>query len=152
MARWNRPRNSSLFFLEMIFAILFFSVAGAVCLRLFVKAHLLSADSRLLSSAVCEVSGIAEVISVSGDSDEALSTLSALYPDSRGDSSLWTIYYDAEFCPCSADAAAYAIDIAFSFREQMLTGDIRARSLSDSSLLYSLNVDHYVGRDFYEQK
>ena len=62
MVHKSRARSSSLFLMELIFAILFFSVASAVCVEFFVKAHLLSRDSDALSRAVNECAGAAEII------------------------------------------------------------------------------------------
>lgn len=74
------PRSSSLFLLELIFSILFFSVASAVCVRVFVLAHTQSHDARALQEAVTLCSNAAEVSSASSSAAEALSSLAALYP------------------------------------------------------------------------
>ena len=42
MKMTHRPRTSSLFLLELIFSILFFSVASAICIQIFVR------DQRIL--------------------------------------------------------------------------------------------------------
>ena len=52
MKMTHRPRTSSLFLLELIFSILFFSVASAICIQIFVRAHTLSRDARALHTAV----------------------------------------------------------------------------------------------------
>ncbi len=49
MKHRNRAQSSSLFLLELILAILFFSLASAVCVQFFVKSHLLSRDARNLN-------------------------------------------------------------------------------------------------------
>lgn len=44
--------KSSLFLMEMIIVILFFSLAASVCLQIFVKAHLYGRDTEELNTAV----------------------------------------------------------------------------------------------------
>ena len=54
--KYQRHNNiSSLFLLELILAVLFFSVASALCIQIFTKAHLMSQDARDLNFAVNEV-------------------------------------------------------------------------------------------------
>ena len=61
--KYQRHNNiSSLFLLELILAVLFFSVASALCIQIFTKAHLMSQDARDLNFAVNEVSSMAEQI------------------------------------------------------------------------------------------
>ena len=67
MTRRNRAKSSSLFLLELILAILFFSIASAVCVQFFVKSHLLSQESRELQVSANEVSSIAELMNASSN-------------------------------------------------------------------------------------
>ena len=62
MKRKNRPRSSSLFLMELILAILFFSIASAVCVQFFVKSHLLSRSSDALNYAANECASVAELL------------------------------------------------------------------------------------------
>ena len=66
MKMTHRPRTSSLFLLELIFSILFFSVASAICIQIFVRAHTLSRDARALHTAVSACSDAAEIGSNAG--------------------------------------------------------------------------------------
>ena len=61
MDRHNNTR-SSLFLIELIIAILFFSLGSAVCVQAFAKAHTLTAQARDLSFASSTVSAAANVI------------------------------------------------------------------------------------------
>lgn len=81
MIRRSRAQSSSLFLMELILAILFFSITSAVCVQFFVKSHLLSRESRVLSQAVNECSNIAEVFDASEDTGDAVSLLKANFPD-----------------------------------------------------------------------
>ena len=80
MKMTHRPRTSSLFLLELIFSILFFSVASAICIQIFVRAHTLSRDARALHTAVSACSDAAEIGSNAGtaaDADAAAYLLTA---------------------------------------------------------------------------
>lgn len=54
--------KSSLFLIELIIAILFFSIGSAVCVRAFMKAHSLSTEAKDLSFASAQVSSMASVL------------------------------------------------------------------------------------------
>ena len=49
-------KRSSLFLLELIIAILFFSLTSAVCVQIFVRAHLISRQTQELNMALEKVS------------------------------------------------------------------------------------------------
>ena len=77
--KYQRHNNtSSLFLLELILAVLFFSVASALCIQIFTKAHLMSQDARDLNFAVNEVSSMAEQMS-DGTLQDAVYVLTVHY-------------------------------------------------------------------------
>ena len=53
--------RSGLLLMEIIIAILFFSVVSAICLQLFVKAHNMGTDTEELDMAVRQCSSVAAV-------------------------------------------------------------------------------------------
>ena len=68
----------SLFLMELIIAIMFFSLSAAVCVRLFTTAHLIAERTENLSSAVMWSQNLTEsFMAMGGDLDE----ISQLYPD-----------------------------------------------------------------------
>lgn len=72
--------KSSLFLMELIIALLFFSVSSTVCIRLFVKAHALSAQTVDQNYAVNYAQNMAEMfIGCEGD----LQAIQSLLTDSR---------------------------------------------------------------------
>ena len=82
MVRKSRARSSSLFLMELILAIFFFSAASAVCVQFFVKSHLLSRDSNALNHAVNICAGVAETVSAAESIQDAAGLLKELFPDS----------------------------------------------------------------------
>ena len=87
-------RSGTLFLLEMIFTILFFSIAAAVCVTVFAKAHTISADAQKLSHAAAEVSNACEAISTAGSAEEAEARLGMLHSFSGGEALLDGNYRD----------------------------------------------------------
>ena len=74
-------------------AILFFCLASAVCVQIFVKAHTISRETQELNTALEKVSGYTELF-----------LADALTEDTE-------IFYDADWQECSKDEASYEIVI-----------------------------------------
>lgn len=74
-----KNNRSSLLLMEIIIAVLMFSLCSAVCLRLFVHSRELSCEARDLNSAVAAVSTIEEVYMTSESTDKAIEILSNVY-------------------------------------------------------------------------
>ncbi len=119
----SHANPSSLFLLEFILAILFFSVASAFCVQIFVKSHLLSKDAQDLNFAVNEVCNTAEQIS--SNSDTATDTI---------------IYYDDSYKQCEKDNATYRLSTHFQDDQTLLSADITMQLLSDERTIYALTV------------
>lgn len=166
----SRARSSSLFLMELILAILFFSVASAVCVQFFVKSHLMSRDSEVLARAVNECSGAAEIICTSDGMKEGLDMLRQQYPegdydtpvmeegleetasretDSPGEADAM-LYYDDSFAPCGQETAAYVLEIHMEQDEQMIEAALEMRSGSDDEeedgAIYRLQTKHHIAR------
>ncbi|MFR5116707.1 MAG: type II secretion system protein J [Eubacterium sp.] len=60
-------KRSSLFLLELIIAILFFSLTSAVCVQFFARAHQISRQTQELNAALEKVSGCTEIFLSGGD-------------------------------------------------------------------------------------
>lgn len=138
MVRKNRPRSSSLFLMELIIAILFFSVASAVCVQFFVKSHLLSRDSKALSHAVNECAGIAE-------------SMNSENPPAVGQTKF---YYDEAMVPCESEEAAYVLTVDVSEEDRMRHAYMSVTTTDDEQrLIYELNTRHYQARGTgYEER
>ena len=132
--RTGRTR-SGLFLLELIFAILFFSLCTVVCVRFFVKAHTLSEDTDNLNMAVNEASYYAEVFrstGVLGDSNE-----------DTADTSIDTMYYDKDWNPSAAEAGRFVITVQTDLENSMLKAEIAVTDLETSEELYKLTAEKY---------
>lgn len=98
----NTPHSkASLLLTELIITIMFFAIAGAVSISVFVKAHIVSNNSAALTGAVREAGNIAEIYTGSlGD----LSKISSVYDKNAillksedNSTSLCIVSYDKDF-------------------------------------------------------
>lgn len=155
MKHRNRSRSSSLFLLELILAILFFSLASAVCVQFFVKSHILSRDAQRLNHAVNECSGIAEIVNTSYGTEDALEVITDIYSDisvetdaENGDIPAVSIqiYYNEEFIPCTEPERVYTLQAELWEQDRMLTAGMAIMSLDEEDPVYELTVKHYLHR------
>ncbi len=149
MNRKNRAQSSTLFLLELILAILFFSLASAVCVQFFVKSRLLSRGAQNLNHAVNECSGIAEIVNSSDSMDSALEVIQDIYQEadiSGEDSPTVNIYYDKNFTPCKTGQETFILKTALQLDDHMLTADISMEETKPDSSFYQLTVRHYLQR------
>ena len=142
----TRFRASGLFLTELILAILFFSVAGAVCLQVFAKSHRMSRDARRLELAVSECSSAAELLEASGDEAEALSLLRERYPLAESSSDGLVLLFDRENQPCGESDADLVISIRLSTHERLLTARLTACRAGDTENIYALELSHHLQR------
>lgn len=135
--RQKSNTRSGLFLMELIIAILFFSLAGAVCLRMFAKSHELSIGADALNHAVNKASDMAEVVRY-----ELIHSSEAPAPEQA-------VYYTEDWNTCEAEAsdAAYVLTVTLSdTSEHLVTGSITVRK-TDGASVYELPLTVYTGRE-----
>lgn len=136
--------KSSLFLMELIIAILFFSIASAVCIRLFASAHLESQQSAQLNRAVFCAQSAADALSAANGDSEQLTELIGATETSDGE---FSARYDADCKPLATEAdAAYALTIATSGGEGgVITADISVFGVeAPDEPLFTLQTKHYI--------
>lgn len=164
--KYQRHNNtSSLFLLELILAVLFFSVASALCIQIFTKAHLMSQDARDLNFAVNEVSSMAEQISAgtlhpataassddtaasSGDT-AASSGDTASDPSTQISNDAWqddTAYYDSSYASCEKADAVYVLTVHYEPEDTLLKAHISMDTIADNRNIYTLDVTNHLQR------
>ena len=126
--KYQRHNNtSSLFLLELILAVLFFSVASALCIQIFTKAHLMSQDARDLNFAVNEVSSMAEQMP-----DDSLQNAAA--------------YYDSSYASCEKADAVYVLTVHYEPEDTLLKAHISMDTIADNRNIYALDVTKHRQR------
>jgi len=121
--------------MELILAILFFSIASAVCVQIFVKSHMLSNDSRALNHAVNECASIAEVIDTAGSIPDCTSLLKTVYPDG--------------IFPESASGTSKTSDASETAPETTASGTLAATSATTSATTSAAVFLFYYDDNFY---
>lgn len=120
--------KSSLFLMEIIFSLLFFSVAGSICVQLFIKSHLISQETKYLSNANIMANNIAETYRAK--------TLKDHYPYDKDNN----LYFDDNWILTNSDNATFVAHLTFS--DNML----RIEFLHDGDSILSLKVRSYNQR------
>lgn len=126
--KYQRHNNtSSLFLLELILAVLFFSVASALCIQIFTKAHLMSQDARDLNFAVNEISSMAEQMP-----DDSLQDAAA--------------YYNSSYASCEKADAVYVLTVHYEPEDTLLKAHISMDTVADNRNIYTLDVTKHRQR------
>lgn len=163
-----KSSKSSLFLIELIISILFFSLASAACIQLFVKAHLLDKKTQETNQIVMWTQNLAELWYASEDeltpiyerliADYVVQDSSILLADNDSKLFLYfdkdwnlcdvsnqnSIAYRIELCQSGIDGATY-IDAA-NINFYSITGD-------DNTLLHTQFLSQHMTLergDFYE--
>lgn len=150
--KYQRHNNtSSLFLLELILAVLFFSVASALCIQIFTKAHLMSQDARDLNFAVNEVSSMAEQISAGtlhsdtvASSDDTASDPSTQMPDDSLQDA--AAYYDSSYASCEKADAVYVLTVHYEPEDTFLKAHISMDTVADNRNIFTLDVTKHRQR------
>lgn len=132
--------KSSLFLMELILALLFFSLASTVCIRLFVKSHTLSINTQDLNYAVTQSQNLAEAfIGFDGE----LPAMKSLFEASKlnADNSMLTVYegdyYSTLLCTKQLCDCENPVGTTIS-------ADITICRRDNHFVIYTLHVDHYI--------
>lgn len=143
----RKNSSSSLFLMELILAILFFSLASTVCIKLFVQSHLLSKTSVNLNNAILWCQNLAEGYNgLDGD----LSLLSTVFPEiQHTDNDTYTIYFDEDWQPLNSDSemAVYCASINKISSAPLTACHIYCLDKKSQEVIYEINTEKYVFRE-----
>lgn len=129
--------RTSLFLMEFIIAILFFSTASAVCMQLFTRAHVIDVKTRELNHAVSVSQSVAETLR---GTDGALSSVAACFPQASVQGSRLLLSFDERWRNCPQADAAYQCMADFNHNEGLIDVHISVIRVSDQSEIYSLHT------------
>lgn len=137
-------RRSSLFLLELMIAILMFSVASAWCVRLFVTARSVVSETEEQNRAQNLVAGYAELFLASGDFDAFLLDEGAEKETETG-AALYHLGYDENWMACREADASFVLDIRVTEKEGFAKCVLRFHRPDGESSVYDLEVEKYIG-------
>ena len=135
-------RRSSLFLMELIIAILFFSLAATVCVRFFVKSYTLEQESQKLNHAVNAATSIAEIFR---NQDHSFSLLAEEYPHGESKDPSYLIYYDNTWKLCNSANAAYTVVLQTTETDTFIIGDITVTD--NENTIYHLTIKKYIEKE-----
>ena len=135
-------RRSSLFLMELIIAILFFSLAATVCVRFFVKSYTLEQESQKLNHAVNAATSIAEIFR---NQDHPFSLLAEEYPHGESKDPSYLIYYDNTWKLCNSANAAYTVVLQTTETDIFIIGDITVTD--NDNTIYHLTIKKYIEKE-----
>lgn len=128
--------KSSLFLMEMIVTILFFSIASAICVRLFAQSHILSRQADELNMAVAVSQSFVEVMK---GTDGTMETLTEYFPNAVCiDDDTLEQYYDADYQECASENACYIAEITLSVNDAFSTMETRMINIETKEVVYEL--------------
>lgn len=136
----NQPsRRSSLFLMELIIAILFFSLASTVCVRIFVKSHTLEQESIQLNHAVSAATSVAEIFR---NQENPFDILERQYPDGIRNDNNYQFFYSGNWSLCNKEEAIYTVIADFTKDGSFESADIQI--VTSNQCIYDLSVKKYV--------
>ena len=132
-------RRSSLFLMELIIAILFFSLAATVCVRFFVKSYTLEQESQKLNHAVNAATSVAEIFR---NQEQPFSLLAEEYPYGEQAENAYYIYYDINWSLCTSSNAVYTVLLQTAENDTFIIGDITVTD--NDNTIYHLTIKKYI--------
>lgn len=113
--------KSSLFLMELIISIFFFSLAGGICIQLFVHSHLTSRDSINLNHGILWSQNLAEAFYTCDD----LTDLASLFPDAFISGSTLYLFFDKNWEPLTYDEMiSTSSDVATTYLASLTLQDL----------------------------
>ena len=104
--------HSRMFLMELIISILFFSLAGAICLRMFAVSRKMSDDTTALNMAMNQASNVAELLKYAQSENEPFpGCMLGAYPYTVTDTAQAAIYFDEGWNHCETHNAVYSIQV-----------------------------------------
>ena len=132
-------RRSSLFLMELIITILFFSLASTVCVRIFVKSNTLEQESIRLNHAVSAASSVAEIFR---NQENPFEILKKQYPCGIKNDNHYQFFYDKDWSLCNKNEAIYTVITDFTKDGSFESADIQV--VLSEQCIYDLSVKKYV--------
>lgn len=138
----SSAKRSSLFLLELIIAILFFSLASAVCIQVFTRAHMTGLQNDQLNRAINEATSAAEAFLASDGTPGGVAAL--LEGAQTQDEHVYT-FFGSDWQPTDQDNASFILLMAIDGEGPLLNGKIVVTPAEqESKTLYGLELQKYL--------
>ena len=153
----NRISSSNLFLMELIVALLIFSVSSAACVTVFMKSHQMSEHAAALSRATDEAGSAAELIRGCSSVPELFEAMAAQYPEAVLDSAdteekkyiSFFIFLDEDGKSCTEEKAMALVAVEASYSDSLLEATLICRKTDgkgdmSGEILAEIPVKHYI--------
>lgn len=140
----DHSSKASLFLMELIIAILIFSLSSALCVQLFAKAHLLSNKTKDLNHAISLCESVAEVYyGVNGDIEQIQKILDPNQLSSYSDHQI-IFYYNNNFELCTNSQFSYQLSFSTRREDLLELADINMTKTSSDEKIYGLSLERFL--------
>ncbi len=132
-------KHSSLFLMELIIAILMFSLCAAVCINIFIRAHSIKNNSYDLTMAVMHTSNMAEIFSNSSNFEELFEVQYDSLSIQNSDTTSYngSVYFDSKWVECTQSDATYTASIEIHSEDNSQIGTFSVAD-SNEKVIYNL--------------
>ena len=142
--KYRRARSGALFLMEIILAILFFSVAASVCVSILVNARLLSRNAQRLNTAVTVCSTAAETVDSAENFDDVKARVSLIFPDGAWDGDDFSaVIYDASASDAEEPFGILKMSLTPETEQALFRADILLLQEDDEDALYEICVERH---------
>lgn len=136
---YRKNHGGNLILIELMIALFFFAVSGAVLLQVFVKAHQISTSAEEQTQAWNLSTRAAERIEGGEYKEE---DLREEFPGLCGESGVYECYFDKNWNSVSDEKrGSYSMKITIHREKRMIEGDIKV--VKGKDILYQLDVTSY---------
>lgn len=134
--------KTSLFLMEIIITVLFFCICSAICMKLFVGAHVLEKKTFELNHAVEAAQGFSEVMR---GTDGNIDSIVEVYPKAvKGADDFFEVFYDENFVECEFQNATYAADITLEPNGAIQNMEVTVFVIETYEEIYNLTATKYM--------
>lgn len=140
--RNRAKRGFSLFLMELLIAILFFSLAAAACIQMFVKAWSTSQKAGDINNAQNCAESMAAVLDGAGTSFEEVKQY---FPGIQKEENRYVLFYNTKWKECKKEEEAYRMELAFHTIDHITTSNIRIKDKKQNEI-YKLSVESHIPR------
>lgn len=143
-----RHSKASLFLMEIMISILFFSITAAVCIQLFVKAHTINVSTENLSKATYIAQDLSEYY-LSGNPAGNVSMKEQMMdhlPPYKTDENHIVIYFSPDWKVCHEEAAKFSAELIFHEDGEYSYMSINLSELGQETPIYSNCVKKHIPR------
>lgn len=127
--------RTGLFMTELILALLFFSIAAAVCLQVYAAAGRMTERSETLKLALNSTENVIQLLKAG----EGITGL-AQYDPWLEEGDPLVLYYDGEGAPCAVENAVYSMELRLEDTDGLQLAELTSRDLAGEEI-YSVTAE-----------